>query len=43
MDTESFMAIDYVVNKLDIQVKAEPLSADLDTIITDIGTIDNTP
>jgi len=34
---------DYVTNELNIQAKAEPLSADLDTIITDAGTTDENP
>jgi len=43
VDTKPFVTTDYVINELNIQAKAEPLSADLDTIMSGAGTTDETP
>lgn len=42
-DRRSFVTTDYVTNELNVPINAVPVSSDLDTTITDVGTLDETP
>lgn len=42
VDTRSFMTTDFVINELNAQTKAKSVSADLDTIMTDADTTNDT-